>query len=117
MKYLFILSTLFTLQAFASSDYKCNFRNYTLDLQMTNDRSTGLFIIERYRYETLYNGYVGSIERRTNKTDFIFYGRSGEIILTFNTPDLLNEPARMRGRIEADLEGFYIVDNFICTKR
>lgn len=116
MKILLIIVTLLSINAFAD-DYTCTFRNYTLDLDMTNDRSTGLFIIERYRYETLYVGYVGHIQRNRKTSDFYFYGRNGENILTFNNSDLQNEPQRMHGRYEGTLEGFYLVDNFTCTKK
>ena len=117
MKAIILLTALFTFNSFASSNYQCSFRNYILDLDMTNDRSTGLFIKERYRYETLYVGYAGSIQRNANTSDFYFYGQSGEHILTFKNSDLKNEPAQMKGRIEATLEGFYIVDTFTCYKR
>ena len=116
MKMIFLVISLFISSAFASSDYTCKFRNYILDLDMTNDRSTGLFIIERWRYETLYVGYVGHINRKQKTSDFHFYGRGGEYILTFNNKDLNTEPNIMYGRIEAELEGFYIVDRFKCTK-
>tara|TARA_B100001971_G_scaffold84647_1_gene78123 strand:- start:230388 stop:230738 length:351 start_codon:yes stop_codon:yes gene_type:complete len=116
MKIILILLSLFTVTSYAA-DYTCKFRNYTLDLDMTNDRSTGLFIIERYRYETLYVGYVGHIERKANTSDFYFYGNNGENILSFKNSDLKNEPSRMSGRYEGTLEGFYLVDKFNCTKR
>lgn len=102
--------------AYASADYTCQFRNYILDLDMTNDRSTGLFIIERWRYETLYVGYVGWINRESKTSDFHFYGNSGEHILTFRNSDLESEPATMKGRIETELQGYYMVDTFTCKK-
>lgn len=117
MKVLVLLTILFAFNSFASSDYHCEFRNYILDLDMTNDRSTGLFIKERWRYETLYVGYVGFIKRNSKTSDFHFYGNSGEHILTFKNSDLESEPNKMYGRIEAELEGFYIVDKFTCTKK
>lgn len=112
----FIILCLISFQTFASADYHCTVRNYNLDLDMTNDYSTGLFIIERYRYETLYVGYVGFIKRNSKTTDFYFYGNYGENILTFKNEDLKNEPNKMNGKIEAELEGFYFIDKFICTK-
>jgi hypothetical protein len=115
MKIIMIIMLLMNF-AFASSDYTCQVRNYILDLDMTNDRSTGLFIIERWRYETLYVGYVGFIKRNSKTSDFHFYGNNGETILTFKNSDLESEPDRMQGRIETELEGFYIVDKFNCIK-
>lgn len=117
MKFIAFILFFLSFNTFASAQYKCSFRNYTLDLDMTNDRSTGLFIIEKYRYETLYSGYVGSIQRKSKTSDFHFYGSSGEHILTFRNSDLKEEPSSLEGRIEATLEGFYIVDRFECKKR
>lgn len=116
MKILLVLGILLSFNAL-SADYKCSFRNYTLDLDMTNDRSTGLFIIERNRYETLYVGYAGHIQRNSKTSDFYFYGNNGENILTFNNTDLANSPTKMYGRYEGTLEGFYLVDRFTCTKK
>lgn len=116
MKIIILLTTLIALNSFAA-DYSCQFRNYTLELDMTNDRSTGLFIIERNRYETLYVGYAGFIKRNRNTSDFYFYGNNGENILSFNNSDLESEPRKMYGRYEGTLQGIYLVDRFSCTKR
>lgn len=105
-----------SINLFASSDYICSFRNYRLDLDMTNDESTGLFITERFHYNTLYVGYVGFINRKAQTTDFHFYGND-EYILTFKNNDLSNEPEQIKGRFEGTLEGFYMVDRFSCKKR
>lgn len=117
MKILLLLLTIVSFNIFAASDYDCQFRGYRLDLDMTNDYSTGIFIIDRFNYDTLYVGYVGFIERKSKTTDFTFYGNYGEHILSFNNTDLASEPERMKGWYEGDLRGFYIVDKFECVKR
>lgn len=118
MKTLILLITLLTSTiSFASEDYHCSFRNYNIDIFLTNDESTSMFITNRFTYDTIYVGYVGWIERKAKKTNFHFYGNSGEITLTFKNEDLTNEPDRLSGAVDADLEGFWIVDQFKCQKR
>lgn len=117
MRFLLVLMCLISFNSFASADYSCTFRNYKLEIDMTNDESTGLFVIERWRYETLYVGYVGFIERKNKISNFYFYGNEGEIILTFKNSELLNEKDKLSASIEAQLEGFYFVDKFYCYKR
>jgi hypothetical protein len=109
-------SLLLSLNSFADYDYHCQFRRYAIDLHMTNDRSTGMIIRETWRRETLYNGYVGSIQRNGGTTDFVFYGQDGEIILTFRTSDIERGVNQLTARIEAELEGFYMVDRLQCRQ-
>lgn len=118
MKTLIIL-LLFTasLASARSTNYHCQVRQYNLDIDMTGDRSTGLFIIDRYNYNTEYVGYAGSIERGNRVTTFYFYGNEGPIKLSFLNKDIQDQPSKIKGHIDAMLGGFLIVDYFNCKER
>jgi hypothetical protein len=117
MKTLLLLFIMIPVQLLASADYNCQVRSYNLHIDMTNDRSTHVWVINRWNYNTVYQGYVGFIERKANNTTFYFYGNYEPIKLTFKNEDLQNEPQTMRGRIDTMLEGFIVYDNFDCKKR
>jgi len=116
MKYL-ILLLFVPFQVYASADYHCQVRSYDLDIDMTNDKSTHVWITNRYDYNVLYQGYVGSIERGNKVTSFTFYGNSEPTILSFPNTELESEPQKLTGHIDAMLEGFLIVDYFACSKK
>lgn len=114
MKFLFLM-ILFPLSVFArSTDYNCQVRQYNLNIQMTGDRSTGLLIRDRQTYETLHNGYAGSIERGTRVWTFYFYGNEGPIKISFRKDDIQEQPTKIKGHIDAMLGGFLVVDYFNC---
>lgn len=106
-----------TLSYGRSTDYQCIVRDYTLDIDMTGDRSTGMFITDRYNYDTIYVGYAGSIDRGSRVSTFYFYGNEGPIKLSFQNKDLQARPQTMRGHIDATLRGFLVVDYFNCKQR
>lgn len=108
---------LFTSSVFAGTDYRCSVRNYNIDLELSNDRSTNIFITDRWRHETLHVGYAGSIERGNRVTSFYFYGQSEPTILSFLNKEIQDKPETLRAHIEAQLEGFYFTDYFTCTKK
>lgn len=116
MKLLFILLVL-TSSAFAGTDYHCQVRNYIIDLELSNDRSTGVFITNRWNHDTLHVGYAGSIERGKRVTSFYFYGRGEPTILSFLNEEIKKKPNKLKAHIEAGLEGFYFTDYFTCTKK
>jgi hypothetical protein len=113
----FLLTLFLSLSSFASTDYSCSFRNYRLDLDMTNDQSTGLFLHDSWRYETLYVGYVGAIERSGRYSNFFFYGNEGEMRLQFLNTELAAQSDSLNVEFEGQLQGFYFLERFSCRKR
>lgn len=114
---LFILLFAISFNTAASEDYNCATRQYNLDIFLTNDRSTSMFIIDRFNYNTVYVGYVGFIERKEKISKFHFYGRSGPIVLSFSNNDLNQMPDKMNGFIDAELGGFIVYENLKCRIR
>lgn len=117
MKYL-ILILLFAGSAWAqSTDYICQVRQYQLDIDMTGDRSTHVWIHDRYNHEMIFHGYAGSIEQGNRVSTFFFYGNQEPVKLSFLNKDIQERPKQLKGHIDTILGGFLVVDYFNCKEK
>ena len=101
----------------SAREYNCDVRNYRLQIDLEGDRSTHVWIKNLNTYSVLYQGYAGSIERGNRVTSFFFYGRNEPSIISFKNSDVKNQKDKIKGHIEATLEGLYFRDYMDCRAR
>lgn len=115
MKLIIALGLLFSTAAFAYTDYRCSVRQYTVDLTLTQDRSTHMWL--REYHEVLAQAYAGSIEKKDGKSIYHFYpGNAEPASITFKTQDVIDLPETLNGRIETVARGFLLWDRLTCRK-
>lgn len=114
---LFILMC-FSLNSFAISlDYTCQVRYYKIAITF-DEMSTSMFVTDRMTHETLYVGYVGSIERNGNFISYHFYPTNTlkNSVLTFDLEAITASEDKLFGFIDGSFNGFLIYDNLTCIK-
>lgn len=114
MKLLICFVALMSSFAVCAREYKCDIRNYRLTIDLEGDRSTHVWIRDLNTYSVLHQGYAGSIDRGQRVTSFYFYGQQEPTILSFRNSDLKSQGDKIKGHIEATLEGFYFRDYMSC---
>ena len=99
-----------------SADYVCEFRQYRLDLELRQDRSTHLWVSDYHG--VIFQSYAGFVEKRGTNSHYFFYpAYSDQAELTFKTQDTIDFPKHLTGKINTRLRGFLVRDSFNCTKR
>lgn len=119
MKKIVFLLTFFASHAFAqSADYVCNVRQYRVDLNLRQDRSTHFWLTDTMNYDVISHGFAGSVERRGERLNYFFYpGNASPVMMTFKFEDTVNFPAKILGRIETKVRGFLLWENMTCSRR
>lgn len=115
---LFLLS-FFALNTFAqSADYTCDVRQYRVDLNLRQDRSTHFWLTDTIQYDVIAQGFAASIEKRGNLTDYFFYpGNASPVMMTFKSEDIVNLPLKLSASIETKVRGFLLRDGMSCSRR
>ena len=116
-KLILLFSVLSSTQAFAlPSDYSCEVGRYHIDLTLTDDQSTHIWLIDQDNHTVIFQGYAKAIERKDEFNRYYFYTPEGEAVVVFDRDDVLNRPWQLWGRIRATVEGFILHESFRCQK-
>lgn len=115
MKLILAFSLLCSTAAFAYTDYRCDVRQYTVDLTLTEDTSTHMWL--REYHDVLAQAYAGWVEKKDGKSTYHFYpGNADTAKITFKTQDVIDLPETLTGRIETTARGFLLWDRLNCKK-
>ena len=111
-----LILAILTSSAF-SREYNCDVRNYRLTIDLEGDRSTHVWVRDLNTYSVLHQGYAGSVDRGQRVSSFHFYGQQQPITISFRNSDIKEQGDKIKGHIEATLEGFYFRDYMNCRSR
>ena len=114
-KFILGLCLLSSSAAFAYTDYVCEVRQYQVELTLTQDTSTHMWL--RERYEVLAHAYAGWVEKKDGKMIYHFYpGNAEPAQITFKAQDVIDLPEKLNGYIETKARGFLLWDRLNCRK-
>ena len=117
-----LFATLFLLSSatcFAqSADYSCEVLNYRVDLTLTTDESTSMWLSDTMTYETVLQGYANFIEKNGASSIYHFHQDSvGDLSLTFKTSDAVDLPQRISGVIQTTVRPILMREAVVCSRR
>jgi hypothetical protein len=112
---LILLASTSTYVFSRTSDYDCTVRQYVVDLTLTQDTSTSMWLKDRY--DVMAMGYAGSLEKKEGNTIYHFYPQLGPIELTFRTQDTIDLPENLYGWIHVNAPFFVLWDKMECSRR
>jgi hypothetical protein len=118
MKNTFILFALLISSSVfsASADYSCDAREYRIRLNLTQDKSTHIWLQDGN--EVIFQAYAKVVEKKGPYTGFYFYpGHSEEALIIFKTEDTINLPTKLYGKINTYVRGFPLRTQLVCRKR
>jgi hypothetical protein len=99
-----------------SADYSCELRQYRLDLNLRQDRSTHLWV--RDYHGVIFQSFAGFVEKKGTNSHYHFYpAHSDPAVLILRTQDTIDLPNKLTGTINTKLRGFLIRDTFNCVRR
>lgn len=114
-KFILGLSLLSSASAFAYTDYHCEVRQYQVELTLTQDTSTHMWLLDRH--EVLAHAYAGWVEKKEGKSTYHFYpGNADNAKITFKAQDVIDLPESLSGYIETTARGFLLWDRLSCRK-
>lgn len=116
MKKLIMILTLIVSTNLFAKEYTCYKSNFKLVIDLYQDRSTHLWLYDRYNHHLYQQSYAGSIDRGNKVTSFYFYGRNEPVIISFMNTDILNQEANIRGHIDTMIDGFIVKGYFDCDQ-
>ena len=99
------------------SQYRCDGGRYQVDLDLTGDTSTHLWLTDLNQSSVLEQGYAKSIVQKNDHTQFVFYFSEGEMKLTVQNDDVSSLPDFFRAKILGTVQGLILRTNLDCQKR
>lgn len=108
-----IIFCLFLTSAFAR-DYKCDIRGYEVTIDLQGDKSTHMWLRSTRDYSVITQAYAGSIDRGNRVTSFYFYGQTEPVVISFRNSDIQNQANKIKGHIDAFIEGFILKGYMDC---
>jgi hypothetical protein len=118
-KFALIILMLISFNSFAyDADYSCDLGQYRLDVTLTADKSTSMWLTDLNNRSVIAQGYAKVIEKVGDKSNYFFYpGIAEPVKLTFKTQDAIDFPDMIRGRIETKAGGFLLWEKMDCYKQ
>lgn len=114
-KCILALCFLSSISALAYTDYRCEVRQYQVELTLTQDTSTHMWLLDRH--EVLAQAYAGWVEKKDAKLIYHFYpGNAEPAQITFKAQDVMDLPQKLDGYIETKARGFLLWDRLSCRK-
>lgn len=120
MKKLMLTSLmLISMNGFAqSADYSCDLGRYRLDVTLTPDTSTSMWLTDVYNHTTIAQGYAKAVSKVGDNTVYSFYpGQADPMKLTFKTQDIIVFPKIIKGSINTKAGGFLLIEKMDCDKQ
>lgn len=117
-KIVLFICFVFSFNLFSQSmDYRCNVRNYTIDLNLRNDTSTHIWLYDNMYREVIAQAYAGAVQREGSNNVYLFYpGNAAPIKLVLKTKVATSFPDRFAAYIETRARGFLLWENINCFK-
>jgi len=116
-----ILSLILTasFSSFAqSADYVCEVMNFRVELTLTADETTSMWLTDTMNHEVIMQGYANFVEKKgLNSTYHFHQSGTGDARLTFKTKDAVDFPQRMTGVIQTTVRPILMRDTLNCVKR
>ena len=100
-----------------SADYVCGVQHYQVELTLSPDSNTSMWLTDTLPYETISQGFAEFVEKKGSTSTYHFYpAGADEVQLTFKTQDVLDLPETLNGYIETKAHGFLLWDKLPCRR-
>ena len=101
-----------------SADYVCEVMNFRVELTLTADEATSMWLTDTLNYEVILQGHATFVEKKgANSTYHFHQSGTGDVRLTFRTQHAVDFPERMTGVIQTTVRPILMRETLSCVKR